>query len=418
MTQTQLNDLDFIKFFLNKGNYDSFYQDLDRSLLSIEPRNIIETFEDFHKFKELAGSSASFKNWFLQFKLKPTEDKETYKRIFTLLEERDNTSQDLILKEFRLRAIKKEIAASIQNNIDTFRLLAASDELRKIEDDTVDDTESCRVSGATDSLFDEDEFDVGYHWPIPLLDNMIHLIPPKGFFCVAAARPDASKSSMATSVAVTVARQLKDDEMVLWFNNENFGKRVKRRAIACALNRSEVSIKSARHAGFSVDKYYKKECGDRIEIFDVHNKDHRFIEKIVKKYKDRVKFIIIDMLDHVGLSKNMQIMTSNQDAYYGALYQWALGLSCTYASVLGTSQQSLNKGNKSKPNLEDLVGSKTLKQGAASCILMIGTDSERNEYRYLSTPKNKYGKGGQGWIKPVIFEAETCQFREVDSGTA
>jgi hypothetical protein len=63
--------------------------------------------------------------------------------------------------------------------------------------------------------------------------------------------------------------------------------------------------------------------------------------------------------------------------------------------------------------MEDLVGSKNLKQGAVSCQLMIGKDQDNNNLRYLSTPKNKYGKGGTSWTALIKFNEQTNQMEEL-----
>lgn len=418
MSDTVLNDLDFVKFYFNRSHYEDYIQYLDRDLLTREPNEFITAIKDFYEdHKDVKQIDPdSFSTWFLQFKMKPDltdTSKQTYKLILDKIKERPDTSTDIIVKQMKFKSVSNRLldVANKKLNVDRLKQLVEEAEEADTKEDFLKDV---MLVDDCNKLFSDESFTSGLDWSLKCLNENIHKVPDKGFFCVLAARPGTAKSSMCINFAVNFAKQLKPGELILWFNNENVSQRMKRRAAVCLFNENEDTLAKALEDGRDIQKDYEEALGgrDNILFFDVHNRDHTFLERIIKHYKKQVKLIFIDMLDHVGLTKHMSTVASNSDAYYGILYQWALGISCTYASVIGTSQISLIKGDPRYPRMEDLSHSKTSKQGAVSCQIMVGSE-QGSRLRYITTPKNKYGKGGTTWDKTIELIGETCQMREI-----
>ena len=103
--------------------------------------------------------------------------------------------------------------------------------------------------------------------------------------------------------------------------------------------------------------------------------------------------IIIDLLDKLSASDNIQDLTK--------LYQEVRGIANDGYFIIGTSQTG-NTSYQDKDTKEykhrrwltdkDLANSKSGKQGAAYCMIMIGKDDEIPGIRYISTTKKKRGR--------------------------
>ena len=225
-----------------------------------------------------------------------------------------------------------------------------------------------------------------------------------GDFIVVAARPEVGKTTFLASEVTRMAAQLPKDKKVLWFNNEWTGYQIRNYLYRAALNKTDSELGKDLNQAASD---YIAELGtiDKIQIFDVFKRTYKDIETIIKSYN--VGLIVVDMLDNVmGFSRSGAPETS--DEKFGRLYHWASNLSCQVAPVIATSQVPRLAESKSKddelldaklekryPPMERLVGSGTLKQGAARVIIMIGKDEACGDTRFIHIPKNKLtGKDG------------------------
>lgn len=409
-----MNDLDFIKFFLTRSNYENYIDLLDTALLSKEPLKLISSLKDLYaRQPDLTSIEVGhFKHWFLQFELKQADQKELYNNIFSLLEARPNTSQDEILRGMAQKKAAAELMRLSGKQIDTELLRSIADTVDKASAKE-DEIKACLLTKSLKETLKECSPTNGYVWNIDFLNEHMGRMPPKGMFLVVGGRPEACKTSFLVNTMGHFATQLQGGK-ILWFCNEGMTERLQNRLATSVLKRTPVQLKAASEAGYDVDQDYCVKLGgtNPFLIYEVSNRSVSFLERIIKIHKDEIKLIVVDMLDHIGLPKILNSVSSgNNDAMYGALYQWFLGVSIRYCSVIGTSQ--INKLDISvdpkHPRLEDLAQSKTLKQGAAQGLLMIGCE-EGSDLRYLNIKKNKFGSGATDSYGVVKFDRQLCQF--------
>jgi hypothetical protein len=404
-----MNDLDIIKFFVNKENYDKYNHLVDTKLFHIEPLTLYKALPAYHEaFVDYDVNS--FTQWFLHFKTDEAT-RPIYKQVCKMLTKCKDQTQEVILRELKTKSLIHTLKSVTEDKLSSDYLNMLADDYAKIEN-IHDEIEELECLKDYNELFDYDPIANGYEWPMPILNEKINKIPAKGFFCCIAGRPGACKSSFVHNVVYRVAEQIGDDEVVIYFNNEASVDEAKRRFTTTILKTQRDEIFKARKAGEDINKRVEKRIKNinKVKFFDLSFKTVFDAERIIKRHKDQVKLIIVDMLDHVDMKNHIKHIT-NSDALYGLLYQWWLSVANVYASVIGTSQ--MNKvDNPRFPRLEDLVGSKNLKQGATSCQLMIGHEEGDSDMRYFSTPKNKYGAGGTHWYAAAKFDSQTNTFSE------
>lgn len=412
---SNLNHLDFIKFYLKRSNYENYYTLLDKDLLNLEVLKIIEAIPDYYTSdrdsKEV--STEAFKTWFLQFHLK-TDNKDNYNLILDMVNDRPEINQKLIIKEMIKSAAVTKIVELTSNKLDDDSIGSIRTILDEVElsNNDRDEIEEARLTKTIDECLEESDFSGGYKWPLECLNTNINPFPAKGVLLALAARPDCGKSSITLSFIGHFAKQMQDDDVILWFNNENIKERAANRCASAVLNRSVDDLLALKRKGVKIHEHYLKAQGgkNRIEFFDIHDWNTAKVERCVKRYKKNVKCIVVDMVDHLKAPGKFQ--GRHEELEY--IYQWALKMACTYASVIVTSQVSALKDGRDPRwlELEDLAGSKTGKQGAVTIQLMVG-HLDDSPMRYLRTPKNKFGRGGHSWKSQAIFDSRTGQLKEV-----
>lgn len=411
---SQLNDLDFVKYYLTKKHFDEHYDLCDTALLSMESANVLRSLPDYYSNnpEHTDGDISSFGSWFLQFHI-ATETIDTKKRhqaFLKLVKARDDAAEPVILKSMQQKKVARELQKLIKDGFEAEDLQSLASSLEQVSEKSKLIDDLVCTKGFND-LFDNDPYTQGLEWPLDCLNRNLNKIPEKGFFMVLAGRPGSCKSSLTMNIVVHCAKQIEEEQVIIWFNNEGSIEEMKRRFLVTVLGCTREEILQRRQEGYDMDELVRKKLGGEKVIFvELAHRGIGEADKVLKHYGSRIRLIIVDMLDNVNLRTNLRHL-SNTDAVSGMLYQWWLGASCLYAPVIGTSQ--MNKVEDPRfPKLEDLVGSKNLKQGAASCQLMVGHD-EHSDLRYLSTPKNKYGKGGTTWSATVMFNPFTNSFEEV-----
>ncbi len=210
----------------------------------------------------------------------------------------------------------------------------------------------------------------------------------KGDFITVGARPDSGKTSLLASEVTFIAEQLiKDDKIVLWFCNEEMGKRVKFRIMQAALG---VSVKhffdnyEVCHANYEAQL-----SGDRIELVHQNMMTIQTVQQELRVWGDKVGLIVIDQLHKM---QGMGSHGTNDVSRQAMLFQWARGLA-EQAPVLNVHQLKGQAEGEMFPSMDMLYGSTTLIQGECDAILMLGRSHDETLYaanaRGLYCPKNK-----------------------------
>ncbi len=414
---SDLTDLDFIKFFMVKSNYEEYADLYDLNEVRQEPLAIFKSLENYYNtnadIKEV--SAKGLMNWFLQFNADKitAKMKETYIAVFKLIHGRPKHIKETILKGMAQKKAARDLTTLAGKMIDTEQLRDIAD---KVDRATAkdDEIEARRLVKSLNETLTECAVTNGYSWNIEFLQKVLGPMPYRGMFMVVGGRPEACKTSWLVSTLTNFAKQLNKGEKILWFVNEGMTERLQNRCASAVLGKTATELTQAAEDGVDMDEEYLSNFyGENpFLIYEISGVSYAFLHRVIKKHKDCIKLIAVDMLDHVGLANTLK-NGGNSDMYYGALYQWFLGIAIQYCSVIGTSQISKiyeDKGGDSRhPKLEDLTQSKTLKQGAAQAIIMIG-QKEGCDTRYLNIRKNKFGPGGTDVCGTVLFDRQLCNF--------
>ena len=173
-----------------------------------------------------------------------------------------------------------------------------------------------------------DELNVVSKWSFNLsvLKNNIGGIGP-GNLMIAFARPETGKTTFLASEMTHMVSQTDGD--ILWFNNEEQGKKV---AVRCfqalfGLTNKELFDDKENNAN-----EYKQKVGSRIKIYDYEDSSSTSrIESIIKETNPSL--IIFDQIDKVRGFKS-----DRYDLELKKLYQWAREMAKIYAPVIAVSQ--------------------------------------------------------------------------------
>lgn len=237
---------------------------------------------------------------------------------------------------------------------------------------------------ASDSIRELKEVKIsrgGYKWRLKTLNRLLgHL--PKGSFGFVFARPDSGKTTFLASEITFMARQMAEDETVLWIANEEPVENVKVRTLQAVFGKTEAEIFSEE------DRYqaaYNKHYGERLKISGDSLLNHRkSIEDAIKRFN--VKILVLDQLDKVGGFKQ----DDRQDLTLGTIYKWARDTATKLGvAVIGVTQAGASAEGKKYLRMIDVMNSNTAKQAEADWILGIGKDNDNENIRYLHTSKDK-----------------------------
>ena len=218
-----------------------------------------------------------------------------------------------------------------------------------------------------------------YSWSIPELELMMGQIC-KGDFIIVGSRPDGGKTTFLSTQAVHFAKQLKEGESILWFNNEEAVSKVRSRQIQAALKWTTKEIEQDIEKSLQL---FNSKLGDGvINIYDDNAMTIYDIQNIVEQTKPKI--IIIDQLWKLGGMEKLQGIER-----FAKLSQFIRDLAKEHAPIIATTQLDGSADNVKYPSMGSLYNSKTSVQGEADCILTIGQQPEEDDIRYFRCPKNK-----------------------------
>lgn len=224
----------------------------------------------------------------------------------------------------------------------------------------------------------------GLEWRLEALNRMLGPLQ-KGKFGFLFARPETGKTTFLASEIAFFAEQLKEEECVLWCNNEEDGKAVQLRIIQAVFG---VEFKVIKSDVETFNDLYKKRIGTRIRLYDSAGMSRKSIEKKCEQFNP--KLIVLDQIDKIHGFEG-----DRYDLKMKAIYQWARELSKKYGPVIAVCQAGGTAEGKKWLDMTDVDSSHTAKQGEADWILGIGkvADSGLEFVRYLHASKNKLPEG-------------------------
>jgi len=221
----------------------------------------------------------------------------------------------------------------------------------------------------------------GLRWRLRTLNRIFGSLR-KGDFGFIFARPETGKTTFLASEVTHFAEQLQEDSgPIIWFNNEEDGKKVQLRIFQAALG---VTLQDLFKDVATANTLYRNLTRDKIKVIDSANISKQQVEAICKRYNPSC--IIFDQLDKIK-----GFIGDREDLRLGTLYQWARELAKVYCPVMAVCQADGTGEGKKWLTMENVANAKTAKQAEADWILGIGaTHQDGFEFiRHLHASKNK-----------------------------
>lgn len=391
----------FTKYFSILGSLQNLEPEWRTILQSV--RSYFEKFPDHHLI-----SLDELETWFWH-QNPGLKDRESYDQIFIRMRELQIGNPDL-LSDLLNTVVEKHILARVSGiSIEVINgerptgieeVGALIEEYKKLTDAAKDaDNDVCDLSIA--DLF-APEAD-GFQWRLHFLNEKLGPLKVASLGHIYA-RPDAGKTSLALSEATFLARQM-TDRPILYLNNEEDIRRVKRWAVCSMLGVKEVWI---QQNPVKAEVLWKHNGGDKIKfIGEVH--DIASIEKYIQVYNPRIVFIDQGPKVMIPGSNKLQgpdILKKLYNSYrsFGKNYD---------TSIITLGQADDASTNRQWLGLTNIDSSKVGIPGELDWALGIGfiDDPKFLSVRYLNIAKNKFtGRRGR---REVTFKMEYSRFHDV-----
>jgi hypothetical protein len=241
-------------------------------------------------------------------------------------------------------------------------LKTVEDIFSKIGEFTAKDTETTSdIFVETDlSLLYEDQVKrQGLRWRLKPMNEMLGSLRT-GDFGFVFARPETGKTTFLASETTYFAEQATGP--ILWFNNEEQGKKVMLRCYQAALGLTREQLFGDIDGN---KKRYYDLTGDRIRIFDSANISKRDVERLCESH--RPSLVVFDQIDKIkGFDED------REDLRLGGIYIWAREIAKTYCPVIGVCQANGDGEGRAYLTMDHVSNAKTAKQAEADWILGIG----------------------------------------------
>lgn len=385
-------ELSVLKFFIkDREEFDKYYSLLASTNLDNEVKLLFSTINGYYEaYPEHKYISKDELCAYFALEFGHVKNKDVVLGIIENIYALDVS--DSIAKDYITKLLEKDYSAKIVT-----KLLGVLDEsksniLLSVEEDIAKfkDLTKCTAEGS--SLFLEDSFqsiieeeynaDSYIRWRLDSLNRYAGPVR-EGLYHVYA-RTNMGKTSFLASELTFMARQLADDEHIIYFNNEEAGRRVRLRWLSAMLDKPiDTLIPNIEQA----EAAYAKYGGNKLKLYDNAYILIEDIHRICNMYKPRV--IVIDVADKVMFRG---CGTMDGPVRLKELYRKFREVSKLYGcAVLTSAQASAEAENKKWLSLTHMDYSKTGKPGELDIAIGIGACSDigKEHMRYLHLNKNK-----------------------------
>lgn len=346
------------------------------------------------------------------------EDIKYYNALLTRMEE---DVPEAVQKNLINSLLEAKMAVAVASDIDAYQAGEEIDIVNAVyltaqhTKETLERTKQFQCSSFDESTLDEGlSDDTGYLYPLRMLNENYRRIQG-GDATLVCARPGKGKTTFLCQLNHAMAQDMPKTKRIVWFNNESRRQKIMSRQIQSALGKTDTELHAMMKAG-TLKEAYIKEMGleNRVEIYDIHGKNHQYIEEILETYgPDGVGAIIFDMLDKVKMPMPTGM---REDQRLEELYTWGRELGVFYnCPTFPSSQVSVEGAGLMFPAEHMLKDSKTGKQGACDNILMIGSSDDPMiaNSRGISMPKEKVKRAGMDHLQgEVLFNADIGRYVE------
>lgn len=375
-----------INLFCNdKSYYDKYYKHINLNYIKVNFVNIYKLFLVVANFYEKNNNNSISKSdleiaYHSNYLLEDSERNELSDTITRILDH-DVNIQNVTeyLNAHRKRCLSGEIAKLAldveDGSAEPHELIEKLQEFdhEKIEDDKIES-----VDMDLNNLYQSQIATPGLRWRLDWLNKSLGSLR-QGDFGFIFARPETGKTTFLASEMTHMITQTEGD--ILWFNNEEQGKKVAVRCYQALLGKTNKELFDDLESNAN---QYKEHIQDRLKIYDFEDSSRaNRIEQIIKTTNPAL--IIFDQVDKIKGFK-----ADRYDLELKATYQWAREIAKMYAPVIAVSQAGGTAEGKLWLTMDDVDSSKTAKQGEADWILGIGKEQDNtSNMRFLNISKNK-----------------------------
>ena len=375
-----------IKLFMTERTaYDRFYKHLNLSYIKTNFVGLYKLFIVIHSYYEKSDKTSMSKSdlelaYHSNYLLEDSERNELSDLLDRILD-LELTEQNVYayLNAHKQRCIAGELAKLALDVEDgTAKVEELLNKFNELEHEDTETEEATPVNMNLHEIYESQIQTPGLRWRLDWLNKSLGSLR-KGDFGFIFARPETGKTTFLASEMTHMVSQTDGD--ILWFNNEEQGKKV---AVRCFQALFGLTNKELFDGKENNANKYKEQVGNRIKIYDYEDSSSTSrIESIIKNTNPAL--IIFDQIDKVRGFKS-----DRYDLELKKLYQWARELAKKHAPVIAVSQAGGTGEGKIWLTMDDVDSSKTAKQGEADWILGIGKEQDNtSNMRYLNISKNK-----------------------------
>jgi replicative DNA helicase len=373
---------------------------------------------DMHEYRAKVGDFnwSQFGTWFLQVK-HPTlkaDKRDIYQQVFAQLANPAPVSDGYIetmLDSMNERYYANEIRKACEAVCDG-RHGASIEDINELLQQANDDRRYLHgddkhiVIASLDEIVEAMDTGHGLTWRLHEFNRSLGPLR-KGDMVLLSARPEAGKTTMLASEVSNFAEQCKGhadfkDRPIVWFNNEEEGKKVKMRIMQAALGCTTKRIMNDPQGAM---RKYEEIVGDkdRIIVYDNKRMHYKEIEKFLAKHNPCV--IVYDQLRKVAGFEKEGSEVQRLQQLYG---KHARAMAAEYGPVLTVHQARGDAEGVLWVNGNQLEGCQTEVQGELDVQIMMGRSFEAGyeNVRGLNIVKNKLlgGKDTEEALRHTKFE--------------
>jgi len=409
-----MEELLLLKILLNKEEYIKYHKYLDTINLENEPKAILNSIGSYYdEYQDISTISLDELKTYFYMKYPLLRSRDSYEMIFNSIESLEINNKDLLDKTLS-NLIERYFASDIIESLTQVLSGSKYGLLPGIEDklkefysvSELKEEASPFVESSLEDLLHDEVTSDGLKWRLPCLNQDIGDLRG-GSLGHVYARPDTGKTSWLACEVTNFASQLKDDEIIVWFNNEEKGTKVKLRLYCSLLGMTKEELVADPEV---TEAEFRRLGGDKIKIYDTAHMTTTDIEIVLKQFN--VRLAVIDQGDNVKFRGDHDMPSHER---LKRLYRIFRELGKEYACDIIAAGQASNSGEGAQwLGLDDMDGSKTGKPSALDYAVAIGfnTDEGKETMRFIHIAKNKMKNGVHG--KHIVrFDALRARYRDI-----
>lgn len=402
-------ELVLIKAFLEHTLFNTYAKYVDTEIMEDTLKNVYTAicryYVDYPDSNNISIEELKTKFFFLYPKIK---DQEIYINIFNQLDKVELKEE--LIKDIILSYIEKKYGHKIVEKLVPLLTAGKKDVLPEIEKILSEYKEAVKKEVTEDKylqasltdILSQEVYSEGLRWRLSGLERDIGLLRG-GSLGHVFARVDSGKTTFLVSEMSNFGTQLKDDEIIAWYNNEERGTKVLLRLYNSFLNKSTAELVTMPDA----QEQFIAMGGNRIKLFDSAVLSVKDIEESLKRYN--VKLIVVDNGDKVSFKGDGKYDTVEKlKALYNHYRELAKGYD---VDILTAGQASAEAHGRKWLEYTHMENSKTGKPGELDYAIGIGKTLDDETARYIHICKNKMKEGVHGKHTVLI---DTARARYVD----